>query len=301
MFEKKVLNVYSVIIGVFFLISGLGKVINTAAFSTLIYQYGLGYLMILSPLIVIVEILLGLYLLFLINPRRYSLIAFIMLVIFTISFAYAHFSKGINDCGCFGTLKHSNFPPVFTFLRNFILLIMSFIILIKYPKEKQEIAKWKKYLILAFMCISIFISGFTFKTPPFLKKQSEKHPFQSQNIKNTALSKYIKTSPDSTYLVFCFSYTCPHCWNSIENLRQFIKSKTVDSVFAIATGDPKDKLFFEENFRPDFKIKDIHLDAMSELTDGVPNTFYIKNDTIKVVLKSVLPSHITFKKQYILP
>ena len=120
MFEKKILNIYAIVVGVFFIISGIGKVFNTAAFSGLILQYGLGYLMILAPLIVFAEILLGLFLVLLISPKRYSLISFILLIFFTIAFAYAHFYKGIDDCGCMGSLKHSTISPFFSFMRNFI-------------------------------------------------------------------------------------------------------------------------------------------------------------------------------------
>ncbi|MDD5571462.1 MAG: hypothetical protein PHD97_09965 [Bacteroidales bacterium] len=298
MFEKRILNIYSVIIGIFFIISGIGKVIDTAAFSTLIYQYGLGYSMILSPLIVLIEILLGLFLILLINPKRYSLYSFILLVVFTISFAYAHFKNGINDCGCFGTLQHADMPPSLSFARNFILIIMSFVLWLKYPKERTETLKWKKNLVLSVMFISIFAAGFTFKTPFFFKSKKESHKFQNQNINNTELSKYIKTSADSTYLFFCFTYTCPHCWNSIENLRQFIKSKAVDSVMIFAAGENSDKLFFEKNFHPDFNIKELPAEKMDKLTDAYPTAFYVEHDTVKVIIQSVLPSPITFNKHY---
>jgi hypothetical protein len=254
--------------------------------------------MILSPLIVITEILLGLFLILLINPKRYSLFSFVLLVIFTISFAFAHFKNGVNDCGCFGTLQRSNFPPIFSFIRNFVLIIMTIVVWIKYPKEEIGTSKWKKYLIWLVICPAIFISGFTFKTPFFLKSKTETHKFQNQNIKNTELSKYIKTSPDSTYLIFCFSYTCPHCWNSIENLRQYKKSNTVDNVVSFGTGADSSKLFFERNFNPDFYIKDLSLDAMQKLTNFFPTTFYVKHDSIKAVILGELPSHIIFKNQY---
>jgi len=301
MFEKKILNVYAVITGLLFIISGAGKVIDTAAFSNLIYQYGLGYLMILSPVIVITEILIGISLMLLINPRLYSLFAFILLMVFTIAFAYAHFRYGVNDCGCFGTLKHTNISPIFPFLRNSILLLMSLLVFLKYPKEKIETVKWKKNLVQMVMYPAIFIAGFSFTTPFFLQPGIAKHPFQNQNIKNTELSKYIKTSPDSTYLFFCFSYTCPHCWNSIENLRQYKKSNTVDSVIAFATGADSSKLFFIQNFNPDFYIRDLPLDTMLKLTNLFPTSFYVEHDTIKAIIEGELPSHIIFKNQYILP
>jgi uncharacterized membrane protein YphA (DoxX/SURF4 family) len=301
MFDKKILNVYSVITGIFLIVSGLGKVVDTAGFSNLIYQYGLGYLMILSPLIVLVEILLGLFLILLINPKRYSMISFVLLIIFTISFAYAHFKNGVNNCGCFGTIQQTNLPPIFSFIRNFILIAMSLILWIKYPKENIEPAKWKKNLILTVMCFSIFIAGFTFKTPFFLKSKPETHKFQDQYIKNTELSNYIKTSPDSTYLFFCFSYTCPYCLNSIENLRQYQKTNTVDSVVVFAIGEPKDKLIFEQNFHPDFTIKDLPVEEMDKLTTAYPSAFYVEYDTVKIIIQSELPSPFIFRKIHNLP
>lgn len=296
MFEKPVLNIFSVIIGALFIISGIGKVIDTEGFSILIYQYGLGYLMILSPLIVLFEILLGLFLILLINPKRYSMIAFVVLVIFTISFAYAYFKNGVTDCGCFGSVQHTNLPPIFSFIRNFILIAMSLILWIKYPKENIETVKWKKNFILAVMCTSIFIAGFTFNTPFFLRSKPESHKFQNQAIKNTELSDYVKTSPDSTYLIFCFSYTCPYCLNSIENLRQYQKTNTVDRVIVFAIGEPKDKLIFDQNFHPDFSILDLPAESMNKLTTAFPTAFYVEHDTVKVIIQSELPSPFIFKK-----
>ena len=296
MFDKKVLNIYAVITGLFFLIAGVGKVIDTAAFSDLIHQYGLGYLMILAPVIALAEIFTGIALILLINPRFYSLVAFILLLIFTISFAYAHFVHGINDCGCFGTLKHTESSPALPFLRNFILMLMSLFVFLKYPTEKIETDKWKKYLVHLVMYPAIFFSGFSFTTPFFLQSNTATHKFQNKNIKDTELSKYIKTSADSTYLIFCFTYTCSHCWNSIENLRQYKRSHTVDSVFTLAMGESSDKLSFINNFHPDFHMVDLPHDSMYKLTDIFPTAFYVEHDTIKVIIQSELPSPATFIK-----
>jgi uncharacterized membrane protein YphA (DoxX/SURF4 family) len=299
MFEKGILKIYSIIIGVLFIISGLGKVIDTSGFSNLISQYGLGYLMIFSPVIVVFEILLGLFLVLLVNPKFYAMVSFSLLTIFTALFAFAHFKYGVNNCGCFGTVQHMNFPPIFSFIRNFILMAMSLIVWIKYPKEKIKIINWKKYLVLIVMSISIFTAGFTFKTPYFLRNKPEIHKFQGQNIKNTDLLNYAKTSPDSTYLFFVFSYTCPYCWNSIENLRQYQKTNTVDRTITLAIGEEKNKLIFYENFKPDFNIKDLPAVEMDKLTDSYPTAFYVEHDTVKIVLQSELPSPFVFKKLYI--
>ena len=299
MFEKKVLNIYAIITGLFFIISGAGKAFDTSAFANLINQYGLGYLMVLAPVIVIIEIFIGVNLILLINPRFYSLVASILLIVFTIAFAYAHFRHGINDCGCFGTLVHTEIPPIFPFLRNLILLLMALLVFLKYPKEKIETVKWKKQILQVVMYPAIFISGLSFTAPAILKDSTEKNTFQNQNIKNTEFANYLKISKDSTYLVFCFSYTCPHCWNSIENLRQY-KNNSVDNVVAFATGSDSSRQYFFKTFHPDFPIRDLPLEAISKLTTKFPTSFYIEHDTIKAVIEGELPSHVIFENQYLI-
>ncbi|MFA5973835.1 MAG: MauE/DoxX family redox-associated membrane protein [Lentimicrobiaceae bacterium] len=297
MFEKKVLNIYSIIIGVLFIVSGAGKLIDTTGFSNLIYQYGLGYLMILAPLIVLIEILLGLFLLLLISPKRVAMISSLLLIIFTISFAYAHFANGVNDCGCFGSVQHTNLPPIFSFIRNIILIIMALIVWIKYPIEKIEIKRWKTYLIFSVISISLFTAGLTFHMPNVFNNKKESSKFQNQNIKNTELSKYIKTSPDSTYLILCFSYDCPHCWNSIANFKEYKKSNTVDRILSLGTGTDSTRITFNQAFQPDFVLKNLSFEAMNKITDVYPTAYYIQNDTVKVVIKGELPSFVTFNNQ----
>jgi len=299
MFDKRILNIYCVIIGALFLLSGVGKLMDAGGFGNLLYQYGLGYLVILSPIILVFEISLGLMLVLLINPRRYSLFAFILLLIFTASFAYGHFKNGVNDCGCFGTLQPTNISPVFSFTRNFILLGMCLIVRIKYPSEKITAHPWKKTVALGVMAVSLFMAGLTYRVPGFLAPaiNQPNSVYQNQNIKNTALSGYIKTSPDSTYLVFCFSYTCPHCLNSIENMRKY-KGNVVDRVVTLATGPDSSFLSFDRNFHPDFNIRNLSPVEMGKLTDLFPAAFYIKHDSVKVVVNGELPSFVVFKNQY---
>ena len=170
---------------------------------------------------------------------------------------------------------------------------MSFVIWAGFPKEKPVVAKWKKYLIFVVIGISLFVAGFTFKTPFFLKNTHNK--FDNQDIRNTELVKYIKTSPDSTYMVFCFSYTCPHCWNSVENLRQYKLTNTAN-IMALGVGNEKDKGVFNDYFKPDFKITNISISEMNKLTDTYPTAFYISHDTIKRIMKSEVPSPFIFKK-----
>jgi uncharacterized membrane protein YphA (DoxX/SURF4 family) len=301
MFEKKVLNVYSIILGIFFLVSGFGKVIDTTAFGSLIAQYGFHWVMIASPLIVVLEILLGVLLVLVIAPKRTAFVSFILLIIFTAAFAYGHFQNGIDDCGCFGTIRQASTPPWLSFLRNIILIAIALVVWLKYPQQTTDIARWKKFVIVVVMIVSIFEAGYSFRMPSFYSYKKPVHAYQNQLVKNTELAKYARVSPDSTYLYFCFSYTCPHCWNSIENLLLFKRSGTIDRFVALASGKDADKLLFEQNFQPDFPITNLSKEEMDKIVNAYPTAFYVKHDSIKIIIQSELPSPMTFKKQYNIP
>ncbi len=280
----------------FFIVSGIGKVIDTTGFSMLIAQYGFKSLMVFSPLIVLAEILLGFLLVLLVNPKRDSMLSCILLIVFTIAFTYAHFANGVNDCGCFGTIQPSNTPFFVSILRNIILIGMCVFIWWKYPKEESKLVFWKKVTIIIVMSISIFIAGLTFQFSVNPSSSENNHAFKNKDLRETELRKYIKTSKDSTYLVFCFSYNCPHCINSIQNFRHFKETNTVDGIIAIVTGNPKEEANFNKKFQPDFPILTISLPEMQKITDAFPTAFLIKNDSIKSIIEGELPSPFVFTK-----
>lgn len=299
-FDKKTLNVISVMIGLIFIVSGIGKAINVVGFTTLIGQYGLGLFAPLGPVIILFEIILGLSLVLLINPERDGIISFGMLTVFTTLFAYAHFVNGVNDCGCFGTMN-TNFPPSFSFLRNVLLMLMSFMVWWLYPTTKVTTSSWKKYVLVSTLIVFTFMTGFTTKTPlisktiNFIGSETPELKMKDQNIKNTEFAKYVQTSKDSTYLVFCFSYTCSYCWNSIENLRSFIRSNVVDSVIIFTVGSDQERLIFEDKFKQDFPVTILSSAAMDEITTTYPTAFYVEHDTIKVVASGQLSSPFVFE------
>lgn len=301
-FDKKTLNIISIMVGLIFIFSGIGKAIDVVGFTNLIHQYGLGLFAPLAPVIILFEIVLGFSLILLMNPKRDSMISFGMLTIFTALFAYAHFVHGINDCGCFGAIKNTNFPPLFSFLRNVLLMLMSLGVWGLYPKTLGLVIQpsWKKYILISSLIIFTFICGLTVSSPlysiNFTHHTNNAPKFLGQNIKNTELANFYKTSSDSTYLFFCFSYTCPYCWNSIENLRSFIRNKTVDKVVTFAIGEESSKLIFNEKFKPDFPIINLNGESMDKLTLNYPTAFYVEHDTIKIVSPGELPSPFIFKR-----
>jgi uncharacterized membrane protein YphA (DoxX/SURF4 family) len=295
---KKVLKICTTFVGCFFVLSGFAKAIDTTAFSNLIAGYGFPFMSFTAPFMVVVEIALGIALVLELNPRRDSLIALLFLVSFTSAFAFAHFHNGVNDCGCFGKLRPSSWGPTESFIQNAVLITLCLIIRLKYPKDevRRPLVMWKKGLIFSLILAGMFISGLTFSMPEALHDLTHKNKFKNQNIKNTELANYVKTAPGKTYMIFCFSYTCTHCWNSFANVQGFKKSGTVDSVIALAVGDDSSKIFFNQNFQPDFNIRTLSEDAFDKISTSYPVGFYVKNDTIKYVIDGEIPSSMTFRK-----
>jgi len=299
--KQKILYLFSVIVGIVFIVSGLGKVVNTTAFGNLIVQYGLGGLQIFAPIIAICEIAVGVCFILKIRLKIFGLISVFLLLIFTAAFTYGHFKSGITDCGCFGAFKFSHDSVVPVYVRNIFLLSLSFFVWLQYPENLQnKITDSKKMILLGVLLPAIFFAGLTYQIPEaFQSKQS--HNLLNKNIKETPLNQYIQTVSDTSYLVFFYSYTCPHCWNSLENLKQFKISGKVDDVgvFAIVNADSSEnsetKNAFIKNLEHLENREIVYDDVVRSFIRSVPTSFYVKNDTIKAVIESTLPHPYIFK------
>jgi len=291
--NKYFIATLSVIVGLFFILSGFGKAVNTIGFTDTLSSYGLGYVSYLAPLICVAEILLGFLMLFLINPKKYSLYSLIVIILFTVSFGYAHFFKSVDDCGCFGEISILRSSPATSFIRNGILSIMCLIIFIYSDKQQLTLVKWKKIIIFSITALSLSLTGYTMSESLITKT-----PLENQKIENTPLAQYIKTSPDSTYIVFVFSYNCPHCWDATENIKAYLTTKTVDRVIGVAVGNKATEKEYLINFNPNFNIVTVPYDSLKGVIFYAPTAFVIKNNVIVSVMQKTVYSPHTFKKNH---
>jgi uncharacterized membrane protein YphA (DoxX/SURF4 family) len=285
----------SLISGTVFLVSGIVKSINISNFSGLISsQYGFDNLQYLALPIVLSEVLLGLLLIFQIYLRRVALFGIVLLIVFTLIYLYGLVFNGIEDCGCFGNISVLNTSPVFTIVRNIVLVYL--LVVVRKNKDIGNILainKWNILVILAVMCIAAFMSGYSFRNPDKGRNKSDR--FVADALENTPLKNFIATSKDSTYLVFAFTYRCPHCMNSIENLKQYESSDIVDKVIGLALADSIAEPLFKENFKPDFLIMNYSSNDLFKLTNTFPKAYYIKNDSVLMELSGELPCSYIFK------
>lgn len=240
-------NAIPCFVGVVFLLSGFFKAIDSAAFVDLMSQYGVEWFGYVAPAIILGEIVLGLALVFRVYVRSVTWVTLAFVVGVTIVFAYGLLFRGITDCGCFGQLKMLNSHPWFTFTRNAFLVLLLIISLV-YPPKTNKLS----LSVLAFSMVTIgiaaYLCGFSLHGAQILKAKSS--PFEPKALQETALLEFlientgIALSPDSTYLVFAFSYTCPYCRNSIGNVEQYERMNYVDRTIGLAMGEREDSIRF---------------------------------------------------------
>lgn len=269
-------SIFRFIVGLVFLLSGLLKAIDSAAFANLMSQYGFSWLGFGAPIIILIEILLGILLVFGFYSKQitWSSIAFLFVV--SLVYLYGVIFKGITDCGCFGPLTWLNSKPWLTFARNSVLLALLVPSLLK--AEDSSSPTIPSVIFMAVIAVVVmFMCGFSMHGAKCLQKEKT---FQPIPLAESRLASLVTCSSDSTYLVFAFSYTCPYCQNSIGNVNQYTQMHAVDKVIGLALEDLIAQARFERLFDVNFEIRHLSRFEMSRLSATLPVTFMIRHDSI---------------------
>jgi len=291
-------RIFSIIVGLILFISGFGKLMDMGSFEDLIIRYGLGELYFLAPLLVLIEIVLAIQFIFQIFPKFTAFISMIMFAVLTLVYAYGNIFNDVTDCGCFGSVSSLEMSALSVYIRNIILIIITFFLWKEIPGYTpiREEKLWKIFVLVFLVIFTSFVAGlgFEYRTvsedKELLMYESDKqHNFYNKPVKNTVLSDYYSTSPDSAYVFYVFSYGCPHCWNSIENVRSYQKHGIVDKSVFISTGSGQYKKNFYKYY-PHLNVREITSEKIGQMTDKVPVAFFVKNDTIKRIIHSEMPS-----------
>jgi len=291
-------KILSLLLGILFFVSGVTKAIDVFHFQVLLHGYGIQYLDLLAPLIAIVELCLAGCLFLQMQIRIMSLIAGILLFIFTLGYTYGYFYHGITDCGCFGTFIPS-LPFVVVLIRNIILLLIANILFVTTAKDNiKSIATWKHHLCIVYIAISCFIVGMTFHPLAFTK--TKEHPLQNRPIATTQVARFVSGVNKKRIMLTFFSYKCPHCTNSIENMLASQRYNIVDTIIPIALTketDNTDSLRNVFNGRfPMIRTQEISVED-ANFINLYPTTIIILEDSIKMVIEGEIPSPYVWTEQ----
>lgn len=264
-------------VGLVFMLSGLLKAIDTKTFADLMSEYGAVWFGYGAPLVIGIEILLGVLLIFNIRPRRMAAAATIFIAVVSAIYLYGVLGRGITNCGCFGPLTLLNSKPWLTFTRNAILVALLLPSMLR--PQKGEQLTIPNVVCMAFVTVILmYICGWSMHGAQCVQKKSKR--FERVPLAEHKLGEYITTSPDSTYFVFAFSYGCPYCQNSVANVNQYVTMGVVDKVIGLAVENPEGRERFDRLFDVDFEIQEISELQMMMLTNSLPTVFRIRHDSI---------------------
>jgi len=299
--KQKAIQILSPLVGIVFLVSGIGKALIANEFSQSLAQYGIEELRFLAPVIIISEIALGLALFFGIWQKIMSFLSLIFVAVLSLAYLYGQLFIDVTpDCGCFGHFEFLNTPPLLTYLRNLILIGILLFIFLNSDNSRKTIDLSEMIVMFCILSAVCFVTGYTFREAT----RDEGTQFITEgkgvniNVENTVLSEFLTLSKDSTYLIFAFTYGCPHCINSIENLRQYERLGVVDRVIAITHYvDPATTKWFEENFNPNFQILSFPPEQFFRLINRFPISYYVRNNVIKMEIRGVLPSGYLLRRE----
>lgn len=285
------------LIGIMFVLSGIGKMMNAHGFGEMISSYGLEWFSIMAPFIIVIEIAIGLGLLLRIVPHFCLFVSIIMLVIFTIAFFYANVFHGINDCGCFGNIE-TKLPVWITYLRNIAMLVIA-VALWRFESEEclVEKSKWVRLVFIIILLVCTFWSGHTWQPSSFyMSRFAKPHRLLGQEVNKTPLADYFHASPDSTYLVWVFSYECGGCITAIENIKQYQKG-VADHFISLAVTEDKTgrkRKLLNIPFSSEYVG-----DKLAGIIKVVPTLLYIEKGRIKFVIEESVPNLYSFKSNYL--
>lgn len=286
--KASISRILSIIVGIVFLSSGLIKVLDVSAFQSLIVQYGLQFFQYLAPLIILLEILLGIALVLGLFQRTTAIVSICVLLVFTGAYSYGYFVNSVEDCGCFGSLIKST--PAMTYIRNVVLMAMLIVIAHLDETIFNNVPQWKVVVLLGVMLPSVFAAGLTFRIE---RHHNRSHSFEGKNIAETPLIKYTKADGKRKLVLF-MSYQCQHCWNSIENYKAYVENGFVDTAICYAMCATKQNEadsashFFKESY-PEVNCREVKRDSVA-FVEATPTAFFIEENRITRIVTGGLPS-----------
>ena len=277
---KSLSHISTTILGLMFLFSAFTKAWDAETFADMLLLYGPQWFSIGAPIIIMAESVLGMALVLQIKTRWSAIFADCFLVIVSAIFAYGVLAKGIQDCGCFGVFsKLFTGKPWVTFVRNALFVAISIPAILDSNRKVRYVYP-KICLTLVVAAMACFVCGLSMRKSYKLPKISQVKPNNRSKVMEK-LNEIYSFNSDSTYVVYLFSFTCPHCQNSFANVQQFQQFNVADKVIGIAVEDQEAQERFYRIYKPEIDIITIPKEQMEQITNQLPIGMSIRENSIK--------------------
>ncbi|MBS0656679.1 MAG: hypothetical protein JSR82_00365 [Verrucomicrobia bacterium] len=280
------------VLGVFFVASGVGKVVDVPGFIEVLKAYGLsgGLVPFLALVVPPAEVLLGLALLTGHASRGIGLLCLLLLIGFTAAFAYAYFGKGVTDCGCFGALEALKTQPMVSFGRNAVLMLLSLRLVVR-PVQPGPIlhvlqrSSW--WLVCALTCAAFTLSGISYASGKL--RWGPAPSDVGKSYQNLPIANFAPVGPGSQ-LVVAFEPNCNSCWNAMENILAFARLGAVEGITGVATGNEEELAEFRRKFNATFPVQLITHELLHEVVGEFPAVWLVRNGRVEREFRKLVPS-----------
>jgi len=293
---KKLSWISRMLVGALFIVSGLIKANDAIGFSYKLEEYFTvfgtpwmnDYALLLAAFICILEIILGVAVIFGTRMVTVSWLLLLMIVFFTfLTFYSAYFNK-VTDCGCFGdALK---LTPWESFTKDLVLLFFVLIIFfdrknIKHTNIKSDLTNCGVALVLiAFF--SLFVINWTF--PVW---------FAAGLFVATAILKQVLTMMPNTVVLglsgIISGFFTYHCLNHlpIKDFRPYAIGKNIMAGMSIPEGAPKDSIQMVFQYKKGDQVYEFTPDSLPQDLDQ----YEFVDRVDKVIKKGYVPPIHDFK------
>lgn len=273
----------SVILGLFFIISGISKIFPIEPFEFIFVEKGIFSWVIASfaaRIIIAIEISLGLLLIFNQYVRFTTVSILILLSVFSIFILYDLLILGNNsDCGCMGTwLKFTNTQSL---LKNFLLLFSTIIV------YKFSSISWSKWWITALIIlapvVTIFIINTVTFSHEFVYNPDEKVEIEFEKFSNITNENDTINFKKGNRLIAFFSSQCPHCKIAAQKIELMNKKMKLPPITFVFLGRDSTITKFREETKstlPYIRTEDIDL-FFNQTNSVVPCIYYLENGIVK--------------------
>ena len=284
-------------LALFFLLSGLGKMLDILQFTRTIVAYGLPQLQPLAPVLVALEIGLGVALLLGVYPRAAALLSLGLLAVFTALFAYGHWAHGVASCGCFGALEVGQVPAGFSFARNGLLMGFAYWLYQASPRHAPPVAALNLRLALGAAALTFGLTGSAYANRYANRYASAPAAVRpGQLLRTSLLAPYLPAGSDSTYVVFVYSAACVHCGEVTPTVASYRTSGLVARVVALHPPlDAQQQQRYEQRFHPGFSQRTVARDSLYAITYQVPLAVVVRRGVVTHVLGPKMPTATALK------
>lgn len=243
---KYLIATLKILVGIFFIFSGYSKLFPIEPFEFIFVEKGiLNWVTasFVSRLIISAEISMGLMLLFSQKTKIVSVLAMVMLVVFTGYLFYDWLVLGNNeDCGCMGDwIKFSNTESI---LKNGVLILFLFLI---FKYDTMDWSRWWAWLVL---CLAPGTTVFIINTVTF----THSYIYNPKEVVTLEYDKFpaVNNLNDSVYyqkgehILAMFSTQCPHCRIAAQKLALMEKRVKMPEITVFYLGSDSSVAVFQK-------------------------------------------------------